>query len=139
MAEYGIYLSFGTLFAVVSGVAAVVWKLSRIEKEIREDVEAQVKDVRDNIDAHIDNVQRDVKNLDRESAGRAETLRHETGEMGSAIRQKIHEIEMFSRDTFVRKDSFELVIGRLEKSIEKMTDKLEDKIDKAIDRIRGAE
>lgn len=119
MAEYGLYLNIGTIVALVGGVASIVWKLSRVEKEIRDDMDAQ-----------IDNLQRDVQGLTRDSLGRAETLRHETGEMGSAIRQKIHDVEMFTRDTFVRKDTFEAVMNRIEKSIEKLGDRLEEKIDK---------
>jgi hypothetical protein len=82
------------------------------------------------MDAQIDNVQRDIKTMERDSLARAETLRHETGEMGSAIRQKIHDVEMFTRDTFVRKDTFEAVMTRIEKSIDKLGDRLEEKIDK---------
>lgn len=119
MAEYGLYLNIGTIVALVGGVASIVWKLSRVEKEIRDDMDAQ-----------IDNLQRDVQGLTRDSLGRTETLRHETGEMGSAIRQKIHDVEMFTRDTFVRKDTFEAVMNRIEKSIEKLGDRLEEKIDK---------
>jgi hypothetical protein len=119
VAEYGLYLNIGTIVALVGGVASIVWKLSRVEKEIRDDMDAQ-----------IDNLQRDVQGLTRDSLGRTETLRHETGEMGSAIRQKIHDVEMFTRDTFVRKDTFEAVMNRIEKSIEKLGDRLEEKIDK---------
>ena len=84
----------------------------------------------------MENLQHNISDVASSGITRADTIRHETGEMGAALRTKIHEIEVFARDTFVRKESFELVVGRIEKSIEKMTDKLEEKIDKAIERLQ---
>lgn len=124
MADYGIYLSFGTLVALVFGTGGIVWKFSRIEKENREWAEAL-----------IDNLRRDTLQLEREGVGRAEALRQETGEVGHALRSKIHEVETWNRDTFVRKDSFNMVISRIEGALEKMGDRLESKIDKAVDRL----
>lgn len=124
VADYAIYVSVGTAVAVVGGVVRIVWSLSRIEKGIRDDFNAE-----------IDNCQRDNAKLVRESFDRGETLRHEFGETASALRTKIHEMETWNRDTFVRKDSFEMIIGRLEKSIEKMGDKIEDRIEKLADRM----
>lgn len=120
MADVGIYIGIGTFAMAVVGYAIkLTWQVGRIEQEVRDDMDAQ-----------IDNVQRDIKTMERDSLARAETLRHETGEMGSAIRQKIHDVEMFTRDTFVRKDTFEAVMTRIEKSIDKLGDRLEEKIDK---------
>jgi len=124
--EIGPYVALATFaLAVIAYAVKLTWQVRSIDKEAR-----------DYMDAQIDNVQVDIKAVERGSVDRADTLRHETGEMGSALRTKIHEIEVYTRDTFVRKDSFELVVGRIEKSIEKMTDKLEDKIDKAVERFR---
>lgn len=124
MADIGIYITVGTLFlAILAYAVKLTWQVSRIEKEQR-----------DYMDAQVENLQCDIGEVKAGGADRAEAIRHETGEMGSALRQKIHEIEVWSRDSFVRKDSFEQVISRIEKSLEKMTDKLEDKLDKAIAR-----
>ncbi|MCC8946022.1 hypothetical protein H8A97_13155 [Bradyrhizobium sp. Arg62] len=136
MSEPGIYLTVGTIVSVIVIVAGAVWKVSRIEKELDERMDKQVDDLRSEMDAQIDNVQRDHKGLERDSIGRSETLRHETGEMGAALRTKIHEVEMFVRDRFVSKESFELVVGRIEKSIERMGDKLEERIEKALERLQ---
>jgi len=126
VAEYGLYLNVGTLLTVVSAAGTIVWKMSRVEKEIRDDFNAE-----------IDNCQRDNAKLVRENLDRAETLRHEFGETASALRTKIHDVETWNRDTFVRKDSFEIVISRLEKSFEKLGDKIEERIDKLADRIQN--
>jgi hypothetical protein len=120
--ELGVYIAIGTFALTTIGYAIkLTWQVRNIEREISDD-----------FDAHIENLQRDVVRLDREALSRAETMRHETGEMGSAIRQKLHEIEVYSRDTFVRKDSFDQAVTRLEKTFEKGFDKLEV----AIDRLR---
>jgi Sec-independent protein translocase protein TatA len=61
----------------------------------------------------------------------------EVGETVSAIRQKIHDVETWSRDTFVRRDSFQSMISevraalvelgiRLEKRLERMEEKIDD-------------
>lgn len=124
--ELEVYIAIGALFlALIAHVVRVTWKAREVEKEIRED-----------FDAHIENLERDVAKIVRENQQRTETLRHEAGEMGAAIRQKLHEIEVYARDTFVRKDAFEAAVTRLENSFERGVDKLEDKIDKAIDRLR---
>lgn len=123
--EPAIYVSAGTALAVIGYAIKLTWKVRSIEKEIC-----------DNMDAQIDNVQRDVANLQRESLGRADTIRHEFGETASAIRQKIHDVETWNRDTFVRKESFEMVVNRIEKSMEKLGDRFEEKLDKVIERIQ---
>lgn len=126
MESIGPYIAVATLALGVIGYAVkLTWQVRSIENEFRE-----------HMDAQFDNVHRDVKTVERGSIERADILRQETGEMGAALRTKVHEVEVFTRDTFVRKDSFELVISRMEKSIEKMTDKLEEKIDKVIERFQ---
>lgn len=125
MADTGIYIAIGTFcLAIVVYAVRLTWQVSRIEKEQQEYT-----------DAKIDNLQQDMAKLEREGVG---VLRHDTGEMGSAIRQKIHEMETWNRDTFVRKDSFELVIGRLEKSMEKLGDRVEEKLEKFWEKVRNS-
>lgn len=136
VADYAIYVSVGTAVAVIGGTARIVWKLSRIEKEVRDEGDQKIKNVRESFDAEIDNLQRDIVRLERAGGERGETLRHEFGETAAALRTKIHEVETWNRDTFVRKDSFEMVIGRLEKSLEKLGDKIEDRIERLADRLQ---
>ena len=122
------YLTVGGVIALLGIIAYAVkltWKVRDIENDLRE-----------SLDAQVENLMRDVIRIERDSQGRAETLRHETGEVGAALRTKVHEVEVWTRDTFVRKDSFEMVIGRLEKSIEKLGDKIEDKMERIVERIQ---
>ena len=126
MAETGIYIGIGTFCLAVLGYAVkLTWQLSRIEKEQQEYTDAQ-----------IDNLQRDMANMERDCITRSETLRHDAGEMGAAIRQKMHEMETWNRDTFVRKESFELVVNRIEKSMEKLGDRVEEKLEKFWERVQ---
>ena len=120
-----IYVGIGTFCLLVLGHAIrLTWQTTRIERE------QQVY-----TDAQVDNLRGDMVAAERESSDRVDTLRREAGEMGAALRTKIHDVETWNRDTFVRKESFELVIGRIEKSFEKMTDKLEEKFEKMVERI----
>lgn len=115
MADLVIYISGGTALAAVGLVARLTWQLSRVEKSVRDDT------------------RRDISRLEREAVARGETYRQEFGETAAAIRQKIHDVEVFARDHFVSKDSFEAVINRFERTVEKMTDRLETKFDKAVE------
>lgn len=118
--ENVMYVGMATLaLAFIVHVIRATWRISRIERDNRE-----------YIDAQIDNLQRDIVNLEKAGMARADTLRHEFGETGAALRVKIHEVETWNRDTFVRKDSFEMVISRIEKSMEKAWDRFEEKLDK---------
>lgn len=139
MADSQFYFSIGTLATVVITTGGVVWQLTRVEKAIRDDGDLKIKSLREGFNAEIDNLQRDVVRLERAASERAETLRHEFGETGVALRTKIHEVETWNRDTFVRKDSFEMVIGRLEKSIDKLGDKIEERLDKMFERIQKSD
>lgn len=87
---------------------------------------AKIKDaVRDAIDAHKEKYDQELDAL-----GRA------FGETAQAIRQKIHEIETWARDEFVRKGSFEGAVNRMEntvgeqfKEIKQRLERMETKID----------
>lgn len=125
MTDPGTYISVGTALAVISYAVKITWQLSRVEKEIGEDMDAQ-----------IDNVQRDIIKLGNACIERSDSIRHEFGETAAAIRQKLHDVETWNRDNFVRKESFELVIGRIEKSLEKLGDRFEEKLDKLVERIQ---
>lgn len=125
MNDPALYVSAATALAAIGYAVKMTWKVRDLEKEMRSDFNAE-----------IDNCQRDNAKLVRESLDRGETLRHEFGETAAALRTKIHDVETWNRDTFVRKDSFEMVIGRLEKSLEKLGDKIEDRIEKLVDRIQ---
>ncbi len=103
----------GMTFAalVIAYAVRITWAIGSNNESIRSDMEERFAE------------------RDRNIAERDTRLHREIGETFAAMRGKIHEMEMWNRDHFVRKESFELVVGRIEKSIEKMGDKLEEKLD----------
>lgn len=90
------------------------WKLSQLEVSLRASIEKSRKEIDDRLDAQS----------------------REFGETVSALRQKIHEVEMWSRDTFMRRDGFYKVKEDLTTEIKGIRDELksdlrrmEDKLD----------
>lgn len=132
--EYGLYLNIGTIVALVGAVATGVTKFWTIEKAILEAGTARDEELRTEMEAKFENILRDAKTFERDSISRGETMRHEAGEVGAALRQKIYEVEVFSRDTFVNKPTFETAVNRIENSIDKLGDRLETKIDRVLAR-----
>lgn len=132
--EYGIYISVATLLALIAHAVRATWHLRGIEIEIRADMEAQ----NDNLQRDIGKMGGEITKLEKSGMERAETLRHEFGETGNALRTRMHEMETWNRDTFVRKESFEMVISRIEKTFEKSVEKLEKSIEKLGDRFEGS-
>lgn len=55
-------------------------------------------------------------------------IRKETGELGAALRQKLTDIELWSRDNFVRRDSFASTMERVERNIKDMGDRIETRL-----------
>lgn len=81
---------------------------------------AKIKDtVRDAMDFH-------KKEFDNE----IDAIGRSFGETVSAMRQKIHEIETWARDEFVRKGSFEAAINRMESTVSDQFKKLESRLER---------
>jgi diacylglycerol kinase len=57
-------------------------------------------------------------------------LRAEFNEEITELKAKVYEVEIWARDEFVRKGSFETVVTRLEKTMELMGTKIETAVDK---------
>lgn len=127
--EVGFVLNLTTIIGLIVAVAGGVWRLAQIEKSILDAGKDDDEELRTDMDAKFENVARDIFRVDRDNVGRAEIIRNEVGEMGSAIRQKIHEIEVYTRDTFVTRQNFETAMSRIERSVDKLGDRLEAKID----------
>lgn len=71
---------------------------------------------------------------------RSETLRHEFGETGNALRQKMHEMEMWGRDNNLQKNSFYKAIETVTTSINGLSDKIDRQTvrDVRVDRAKAA-
>lgn len=66
-----------------------------------------------------------------------DSLRREFGESVMAVRQKINDVELWTRDNLVSKTTFDLVTQRIEKGLEKLGDKIEDRLERLGERIEN--
>lgn len=80
----------------------------------------------------------------REFRGEIDALGRSVGETILGIRQKITEVELYVRDTFVRRDSWHSAMNQMqerwavgEKAAEERSVRLETKVDRIIERLMG--
>lgn len=93
---------------VVIAVVGATWGITKIKDAVR-----------DAIDKHRQKYDDDLDSLGRSF-----------GEGLSAIRQKVHDLETWIRDEFVRKASFEGSSNRMERTISDQFDKLEKRLER---------
>lgn len=102
----------GLAINILATVATVAWKMSRVELSmklaLREAMEESTKEIDGRIDMHV----------------------RYFGETVAAVRQKIVEVELFARDTFLRKDESHQAIEQLGDRIEAQLTRLERRLDK---------
>ncbi len=105
------------------------WNLSTKIATMQIELRKAINDSKDEIERKQDAIAKDF--IDREAR-----LTREFGETVSALRQKVHEIETWARDEFVRKGSFENSLDRLDRTvgdqfanIDKRLERMEAKID----------
>jgi hypothetical protein len=126
------FIAFVSLFCTVAlGGGGVVWKLTRVETAIRDKIGSETKI----LDDKLGKVNERLAGVERQQLEEIAILRREAGESIAAIRTKVHEIETWARDEFVRKGSFETVVSRMEKGIESLGEKIERRLDKMAERI----
>ncbi len=87
-------------------------KFASIENSLQKSFTAALTAHRREIDIEVEQVRRDV------------------GETVSAIRQKITEIELYTRDNFVRRESFYEVTKGLADAVKTIGDKLENRMER---------
>jgi len=125
VADYSIWITAAGLFlAIIGSVMKVMRYVSDIEKSVM-----------DHTNANVENLERDMRDVQSDAGRRIETLTQQAGEMGNALRTKLHEIEVFTRDHFVTKDSFASTMDRFEKSLDTLGDRIEKRLDKFAERM----
>lgn len=118
--------SAGTIIAacafaltVLGAVVTLTWRLSRLELSLRNEIRKSHDEV-------------DKKH--EEAAVRAEERNdlnvRQFGETVAALRQKIHELELWVRDTFVRRDGYYKVQEAVEASIKALGDKMDIRLER---------
>ena len=110
-----VWVEAGALFLNVLVLPAVgIWKLTRVEVALRGAIAASRQETDDRI----------------------ETNARAVGETIAAIREKVREVELYCRDTFIRRDSFMQVQASMEASLHALGVDLKDwlgRLEKKID------
>jgi hypothetical protein len=119
--DWPIYINVGTAVAVIVYIIRGTWHARGIETSIRE-----------YLNAHIENMKRDIAKIEREGVQQIDVLRREIGETGHALRTKMHEMETWNRDNFVRTEIFDKAVNRIEEAMEKGFDKVDDRLTEAL-------
>lgn len=96
---------------VIVAVVGLTWGLAKIRDTVRDEIEVHRKGFDEEID----------------------TLRHEFGETVRAIREKVTEVELWTRDNLVKKDSFSVVTDRISREVRDLGERL----DKRLERMEG--
>lgn len=91
---------------IITSAVGVVWKLARSEISIRAEAERRVAEVREDATDAI-----------------------------KAISDKLYQVEIWARDEFVRKGSFETVIARMEAGFRDLRTEIGSRLDKMTERI----
>lgn len=106
----------GLTLNILVAVVGLTWFVSKIRETVRDEIATH----REKFD------------------GELHSLRLNTGEIAAALRQKITEVELFNRDTFMRRDSFYEAMkgygadirdqfGKVEQRLERMESKIDSK------------
>lgn len=111
---------------------AIYWKIDKVEETVTR-----------KLDKHKEEIDDDLKSI-RDELNRARTLtdaefsivRREFGETLSAIRQKINDVERDALERYVRRDSFDRVIERLEGAFRSGVAELKNEIGGIRDRLQ---
>lgn len=84
------------------------WRLSRMEVALRDEISKSRAEVEE----------------------RQDRLSRECGESVAAVREKVREVELFCRDTFVRRDGFYKVRDELAADIKTLGEKIEARLER---------
>lgn len=129
MQEWSVIISaIGLAIVTLSSVGGLVWKLSRIELALRSEFAKAVSDFKDEHGRELAEVKAaNVKEIGDIKATHAEQF--------AAIHAKVYQVEIWARDEFVRKGSFEGVIARVERGFSDMKSEIAGRLDKMTERI----
>lgn len=95
-------IAINLIVLIVGGV----WKLSRLELALRQAIDHANRDIDDKIERQV----------------------RYFGETVSAVRQKITDVEIYTRDTFVRKAEIQNEISNFSDRVEARLDRIENKL-----------
>lgn len=97
------------IVSTIAIIIAGVWKLGSVRDELKDVINANRQELE--------------KKLDEET----DTVRHEFGETISALREKLTQVELYIRDNYVSKNSFNTVLERILAELKSVSDRFENR------------
>jgi hypothetical protein len=125
-------VTWGAVAIAIGAVIAIV-KMSNFYSDRITKAEAAAKTATET----AQEAKKDLATLRAEHAKEIATLRADYVRDVSALSSKVYQVEIWARDEFVRKASFETVVARLEKGMEQLGQKVEGAVDKMAQRIEN--
>lgn len=129
--------------AITFVVVGTRW-VSNLETSIRESFRAEMKAERTEIDHVIGNLENEtrqaISGLQADSRQSVAAVHNLLGTEIKAVGDALHEHEKFTRDTFVRRESFRLIVDQFiaqMKDISSTINNRLDKFDEKLDRIQS--
>jgi hypothetical protein len=118
--DWGLAIAAASLeLVILSSAIGIVYRITRVEVQLRAEYTREIALIR------------------------AETTKEVAGILAastaatSALSAKLYQVEIWARDEFVRKGSFETVVTRLERTMEMMGTKIETAVDKMATEIKN--
>ena len=121
MIQFDTTVTLGNIFSLL-GIIGVVGLYLLDTRYSPKGIHADVRAIR----KEMARLAVDVAKHMEENDQRFDALRREFGETASALRTKITEVELFSRDNFVRRDSLKEILSQYQDSLSQMIDDLKD-------------
>ena len=119
-----IIISVGTLLlSLIANVVGGTWILRGSNARLMESFDQK-------LDARRKELVREIAEIERRSAIGLDETNRRSGELISAIREKVVQVELWVRDNCVSKDTFNLVIGEIKESWRRFEDKMDARFDK---------
>lgn len=128
MSNLGVWLTLANiLISLILIPATLIWKLTRLEVEVRHNINASRNEVMGRIDT-----------MYREFGETVAAIRQGVTIDVAALRKELTDAEKFNRDTFMRRDSFykaqeeikgaiNAAVSGLDKRLERMESKIDSK------------
>lgn len=112
LASAALFLNF------VAAVVGLTWGVGRVKDQVK------------------DHLKDDIDNLIAAIAEAELKMERRAGEMGSALREKITQVEFFVRDNYVREKDFDMVIQTMNTRFDRLQDVL-DRMNEKLDNMRS--
>lgn len=116
----------GTIFTIAGFILTSIVTLVTVTRSLSNTEIA----LRQAITQSKDEVEEQIARSRADIEAKQERMSREFGETVKALKEKVHEIETWARDEFVRKGSFEHSIGRFERTVSDQFTKIDQRLER---------